>query len=98
VDYLVLTTGPAHSNLISGQPFLSALKQAGIIRADALGMGIDVNAQSQPVGSTLPIWVAGPAARGRFGELMGLPQVADHAQQVAHAVLEKLGCRQRVLS
>lgn len=51
-------------------------------------MGIDVNAQSQPVGSTLPIWVAGPAARGRFGELMGLPQVADHAQQVAHAVLE----------
>lgn len=98
VDYLVLTTGPAHSNLISGQPFLSALQQAGVIRADALGMGIDVNAQSQPVGSTLPIWVAGPAARGRFGELMGLPQVADHAQQVAHAVLEKLGCRQRVLS
>ena len=69
-----------------------------MIRADALGMGIEVDAQSQPAGSTLPIWVAGPAARGRFGELMGLPQVADHAQQVAQSVLERLDCRQLALS
>ena len=98
VDYLVLTTGPAHSQLISSQPFFRALEQAGMIRADALGMGIEVDAQSQPVGSTLPIWVAGPAARGRFGELMGLPQVADHAQRVAQSVLERLDCRQLALS
>lgn len=98
VDYLVLTTGPAHSQLISRQPFFRALEQAGMIRADALGMGIEVDAQSQPVDSTLPIWVAGPAARGRFGELMGLPQVADHAQRVAQSVLEKLDCRQLALS
>ena len=98
VDYLVLTTGPAHSQLISSQPFFRALEQAGMIRADALGMGIEVDAQSQPAGCTLPIWVAGPAARGRFGELMGLPQVADHAQQVAQSVLERLDCRQLALS
>ena len=95
VDYLVLTTGPDHTDLIASQPFLHALQQAGLIRPDPLGMGIEVDISSQ---ASPQIWVAGPAARGRFGELMGLPQVADHAQQVAQNVLETLGCRQLVLS
>lgn len=96
VDYLVLTTGPAHHDLLDGQPFFTALRQAGLIRADALGLGIAVDAQSLAVGRADHIWVAGPAARGYFGELMGLPQVADHAQRVARSVLQTLACRQSV--
>lgn len=95
VDYLVLTTGPDHADLIASQPFLQALHQAGLIHPDSLGMGIEVNALSQ---ASANLWVAGPAARGRFGELMGLPQVAEHAQQVAQHVLETLDCRQLILS
>jgi uncharacterized NAD(P)/FAD-binding protein YdhS len=95
VDYLVLTTGPDHADLVASQPFLQVLHQAGLIRPDPLGMGIEVNALSQ---ASPNLWVAGPAARGRFGELMGLPQVAEHAQQVAQNVLETLGCRQLILS
>ena len=95
VDYLVLTTGPDHADLVASQPFLQALHQAGLIHPDPLGMGIEVNALSQ---ASPNLWVAGPAARGRFGELMGLPQVAEHAQQVAQNVLETLGCRQLILS
>lgn len=96
VDYLVLTTGPDHADLVASQPFLTALHQDGQIRPDALGMGIEVNAHSQAVGASSRIWVAGPAARGRFGELMGLPQVAEHARQVAQTVLQTLTSRQNV--
>ncbi|MFU0444985.1 FAD/NAD(P)-binding protein [Pseudocitrobacter faecalis] len=97
VDYLILTTGPAHASLTESQPFLRDLRRAGVIRPDALGLGIDVDIHSQTLdaqGKPSTIFlVSGPAARGRFGELMGLPQVADHAQAVAREVLLTLSAR-----
>lgn len=97
VDYLILTTGPAHASLTESQPFLRSLRRAGAIRPDALGLGIEVNVQSQAIDAqgnpSTTFLVAGPAARGRFGELMGLPQVADHAQAVAREILLTLSAR-----
>lgn len=95
VDHLILTTGPAHRALTDSQPFLQDLARRGLIRADALGMGLEVDSRSRAVAEphveALPVLVAGPAARGRFGELMGLPQVADHAADVAAQALLTLG-------
>lgn len=92
VDWLIVTTGPAHAGLIDSDALLSQLGEAGVIRHDGLGLGIDVNAASQTLnvrGEANPhLFVVGPAARGRFGELMGLPQVAEHAEQVARQLLE----------
>lgn len=94
VDHLILTTGPAHGNLIASQPFLRDLARQELIRADALDLGLDVDARSRARGhrrdDAPPVFVAGPAARAQFGELMGLPQVADHAAFVAAEALSQL--------
>jgi len=94
VDHLILTTGPAHSALTESQPLLRTLTQQGLIRPDALGLGLDVDIHSHAIGHdgrAVPnVLVSGPAARGCFGELMGLPQVADHAAAVAAEALAVL--------
>ncbi len=91
VDKIIVTTGPAHGALIERDALLNQLAQDGVIQSDPLALGIHVNARSQtlnPKGQANPhLYVVGPAARGRFGELMGLPQVATHAEAVARQLL-----------
>lgn len=91
VDKLIVTTGPAHGSLLSSDSLLSQLAAEGLIQADPLGLGILVDARSQTLnrsGTANPhLHVVGPAARGRFGELMGLPQVAEHAEALAEKLL-----------
>lgn len=87
VDSIINTTGPAHGAVLHDNPALKSLAGAGYIRADRLGLGLLTSADSRAV-STLgnpvrSIFVAGPLARGTFGELMGLPEVARHAQAAA---------------
>jgi uncharacterized NAD(P)/FAD-binding protein YdhS len=94
LDHLIVTTGPGHEALTASQPLLQSLSRQGLIRADQLGFGIDVDSQSRTLNlSGQPnarLFVVGPAARARFGELMGLPQVADHAAAVAQHILQEL--------
>ncbi|MBD9660021.1 FAD/NAD(P)-binding protein [Pantoea sp. PNT03] len=94
LDHLIVTTGPGHEALTASQPLLQSLSQQGLIRADLLGFGIDVDSQSHTLNVTgqpnARLFVVGPAARARFGELMGLPQVADHAAAVAKHILQEL--------
>lgn len=93
-DSVLLATGPAHHRLIDTVPALGALAAAGRLRADALGLGIAVDQRSRVVDrqgrADDTLWVAGPLARGTFGELMGLPHVLIHAEQVAGAIADTL--------
>ncbi|MDY0926944.1 FAD/NAD(P)-binding protein [Pantoea trifolii] len=94
LDHLIVTTGPGHEALTASQPLLQSLSRQGLIRADQLGFGIDVDSQSRTLNlngqPNARLFVVGPAARARFGELMGLPQVADHAAAVARHILQEL--------
>jgi uncharacterized NAD(P)/FAD-binding protein YdhS len=95
-DRVVVTTGPAHHKILATQPYLAALSAAGRIAADHLKLGIAVDADSRALDNRGTagdgtLFVAGPLARARFGELMGLPQVAENAQSVAEQVSRLLG-------
>lgn len=93
-DYIVVTTGPAHGSVVSMQPHLATLARQGLIAADPFGLGISCNVRGQALaanGDTVPgILIAGPLARGTFGELMGVPQVTNYALSIASEVLEEL--------
>ncbi len=96
-DSVVVTTGPDHASVLSSQAFLSGLAGSGDLQPDAVGLGILVDEQSRAINRTgkasETLYVAGPLARGTFGELMGLPQVTDHAVFVAENVAIQLRAR-----
>ncbi|AHI24075.1 hypothetical protein BGC31_06475 [Komagataeibacter xylinus] len=85
-DAIITTTGPAHGAIIQTVPYLRELAAAGLVEMDATGLGLHVDALGRArVGSRHEgtLFVAGPLARGRFGELMGLPEVTRHAEKLA---------------
>ncbi|WFU50958.1 FAD/NAD(P)-binding protein [Sinorhizobium terangae] len=97
VDAVVITTGPAHKSILKSQPFLETLSADGYLQPDAVGLGLACSETSRALDSegreTETLFIAGPLARGTFGELMGLPQVNDHAIFVAEQVAALAGGR-----
>ncbi|CZT35709.1 FAD/NAD(P)-binding protein [Rhizobium sp. 9140] len=93
-DAVVVTTGPAHGGILDSQAWLRDLRDAGHLRLDPTGLGIDCDAEFRALNTDgLPndsLMISGPLARGRFGELMGLPEVSEHARFVAARVAEAL--------
>ena len=93
-DAVVVTTGPAHNAVFDSQDYLTGLADAGLALADPARLGIWCDEHSRVLdleGWPAPgLYVAGPLARGTFGELMGLPQVSEHAADVAAEVIASL--------
>lgn len=93
-DAVVVTTGPGHRSIIAQQPYLRSLNNLGLLHLDdtRLGIACSENARALDMrGTPVPgLYVAGPLARGTFGELMGLPQVTEHAALVASEIRREL--------
>ena len=94
-DAVIVTTGPAHGGILDASPVLRDLADAGLVRCDALKLGLDVANVAQAVGlggkPSAGLYVAGPLARGHIGELMGIPEVTAHAEATAAMVLAAIG-------
>lgn len=94
VDAVIVTTGPAHGGILKSQVFLAGLEVAGLLTLCPTGLGIRCDEQSRAVGqqgqTIETLLIGGPLARGTFGELMGLPQVTEHAVYVAHEIARSL--------
>jgi len=94
-DAVVNCTGPDQGKVIEKNPLLRSLAGRGLLRADPLGLGIAVDQQARVIGSdgraARGLFVAGPLARGTFGELMGLPQVSTQPERLAQYLADLLG-------
>ena len=91
---IINCTGPAANPARSPVPLFRNLVATGLARPDPLGIGLDVapdgtalGADGRPVPHLL---VAGPLARGRFGETMGVPDASANARLVAEALVRDL--------
>jgi uncharacterized NAD(P)/FAD-binding protein YdhS len=89
-DAVVNCTGPCHASVVETNAVLRSLSAAGLICPDAFGLGLHTDLSARAVSQSLEpsadLFVAGPLARATFGELMGLPQVSQHAALVAQEV------------
>lgn len=93
-DAVVVTTGPAHGGILDSQPWLAALRDEGHLQLDPTGLGLACTERSEAIGvdgkADPSLLISGPLARGTFGELMGLPQITEHAVFVAGEVAAKV--------
>lgn len=91
-DKVLVATGPAHAAVIHDNPAIASLHAAGLVHLDdyGLGLAVDRNANAlDAAGAPVPgLYVAGPLARGTFGELMGLLEVTRHAELVAGRIAD----------
>jgi uncharacterized NAD(P)/FAD-binding protein YdhS len=93
VRRIVNCTGPGGDLGRTTEPLLRRLTEAGIIRPDALRLGVDVTPQAQVIGrsgrANPRLLALGPMTRGVFWEITAVPdirrQVWDTARRLSHA-------------
>jgi uncharacterized NAD(P)/FAD-binding protein YdhS len=93
-DAVINCTGPDHTRVIETNPALRSLAAAGLLRADVFRLGVDTDINGRPLDEAgqpaQNLFIAGPLARAACGELMGIPQVTDHAALVARLAAASL--------
>jgi uncharacterized NAD(P)/FAD-binding protein YdhS len=91
-DAVVVTTGPGHRGILESQGWIDELSKAGYLAMDPARLGFACDGRSRALaddGAVVPsLFISGPLARGTFGELMGLPEVVEHAVLVAREVAD----------
>jgi len=100
-DRIIVATGPAHGDVLRTQPFLGELARQRYVALDSSGLGLRTSLEGRAMdalGVASPnLFIAGPLARGTFGELMGMPQVAEYARFIAEQLLGAVDDERRAL-
>jgi uncharacterized NAD(P)/FAD-binding protein YdhS len=85
--YAFNCTGPLHSIAHSKDPLLRSLLDAGEVTADHLGIGLEVSGTSS-AGEHL--WAMGPLTKGRYWEIIAVPDIREQAASIADDVEREL--------
>lgn len=86
--YAFNCTGPLHAIGRTKDLLLRSLLDAGRIRADHLGIGLQVEERSR-AGEHL--WALGPLTKGRYWEIIAVPDIREQAAAVAEDIARELG-------
>ncbi|TDR93109.1 FAD/NAD(P)-binding protein [Enterovirga rhinocerotis] len=90
---VILATGspPAAS---CGDPLLTSLEEAGLIRSDPHGLGIEADGAFQAIGRngapSEALWAVGPIVRGSLWECSAVPDIRRDAERVADSIGARL--------
>ena len=87
VAYVFNCTGPLHSMSRTRNPLLHSLIDAGEVRPDKLDIGFEVDERSR-AGERL--WALGPLSKGRYWEIIAVPDIRDQAAAIAADIATEL--------
>jgi uncharacterized NAD(P)/FAD-binding protein YdhS len=87
--YALNCTGPLHSIARTNDPLLRSLFDANAVRPDHLGIGLDVDDRSRASGGER-IWALGPLTKGRYWEIIAVPDIREQAAAVAEDIKREL--------
>ncbi len=88
VAYAFNCTGPLHAIARTKDPLLRSLLDRGQVRPDQLGIGLQVDERSR-AGEKL--WALGPLTKGRYWEIIAVPDIREQAAAVAEDIARELG-------
>jgi uncharacterized NAD(P)/FAD-binding protein YdhS len=87
--YVFNCTGPLQAMDRTNDPLLRALLDDGSIQSDRLGMGILVDDHSRAEGAK-DLWALGPLTKGRYWEIIAVPDIREQAAAVADDIAKEL--------
>ena len=85
--YAFNCTGPLHSVARSKDPLLRSLLDGGEVRPDHLGIGLEIDGTCR-AGEHL--WAMGPLTKGRYWEIIAVPDIREQAAAVAENIQREL--------
>ena len=88
-DYAFNCTGPLHAIARSRNPLLRSLLDGGQVRPDHLGIGLEVDERSRTVPGER-LWALGPLTKGRYWEIIAVPDIREQAAAVAEDISKEL--------
>jgi uncharacterized NAD(P)/FAD-binding protein YdhS len=93
-DLVINCTGPLGAIQKSAEPLIRDLLAKGHARPDPLGLGLEVDAASRPIGASgapsQGLYAIGPLTRGAFWEMTAVPDLRGQARDVAAAVSSEI--------
>ena len=87
--YAFNCTGPLHSITHTKDPLLRSLLDEGEVRPDHLGIGVEVDDRSRAMPGER-LWALGPLTKGRYWEIIAVPDIREQAAAVAEDISREL--------